>query len=147
MKKPTGKKADAADASEEDPYRQLLVELEQKALASYDKTLITLSGGALAVSIAFLKDVLSAASPVCPRLAALAWGLWCASLTFTLISLYSGALALRRAIEQVDSGQVDAPLGGAFDKLTATLNTLSGAAFVVGTGCFVYFVYLNLSVR
>lgn len=38
-------------------YRQTLINLEQQMQSTYDKAVMTLSGGALGISLAFLKDV------------------------------------------------------------------------------------------
>ncbi|WP_134984071.1 hypothetical protein [Xanthomonas axonopodis] len=47
-----------ANRDEVDPeYRQWLVVAEQKAQEDYDKTVLTLSGGALGISFAFVKDI------------------------------------------------------------------------------------------
>lgn len=43
--------------SEQQPYRDLLQELSVKSQEQYDKTVITLSTGALGLSFAFIKDV------------------------------------------------------------------------------------------
>ena len=48
-------------------YRKDLIALEQRAQEAYDTTLLTLSGGALGVSFAFVKDFLGTQAAVRPR--------------------------------------------------------------------------------
>ena len=53
--------------SELDEYRKSLIEIEQRIGAGYDKTLITLSGGALGLTVTFIKDIVTPASAVNSR--------------------------------------------------------------------------------
>lgn len=43
-------------------YRKWLVEADHKASQAYDKALLTLAGGALGISFAFLKDLVASPS-------------------------------------------------------------------------------------
>lgn len=49
-------------------YRSSLIDTLRFLNESYDKLLITLSGGALGISIAFLKDVVKLENVVCQNL-------------------------------------------------------------------------------
>jgi hypothetical protein len=57
-------------------YRQSLIDTQIKLSESYDKLLITLSGGALALSITFLKDVIGSKEISCPSLLLISWALF-----------------------------------------------------------------------
>lgn len=126
-------------------YRTLLQETEQEMQSSYDKAVMTLSGGGLAVSISFVKDFLGKANPSQPIQSGFqlftAWTCWGVSITAILISLFVSACAMRKAIEQTDNRVLYyEPLGGWQDKVTRLLNPLAGLLFILGVafiGCFV----------
>lgn len=132
--------------SPEQEYRAALQQLEQKAQDAYDHAVLALSGGALGVSLAFLKDIVKPDNAQDTWLAGFAWGAWCVSLACTLWSHYSSTRALRRAVEQFDEGEVKprAPLGGLADQVTTALNFGAGLCFIVGAASFVAFAFRNL---
>ncbi len=114
-------------------YRQMLQTLEQEALNSYDKTVLTLSGGALAVSFAFVDDIVgkSAITKECWLIAS--WIQWGFSVMCVLFSLYAAHLALRKAVRQVDEDTINEETpGGHYDRITAALNALGGLFFLGG---------------
>jgi hypothetical protein len=84
-------------------YRDWLVETEHKASESYDKAVMTLSGGALAISLTFVKNV---AQPVVAlwRLES-AWVALTVSVGSILVSMLTSQIALRHSIHQVDEGK------------------------------------------
>jgi hypothetical protein len=133
--------ADAERAS----YRNVLVELEQKAQGEYDKTVLTLAGGALGVSFAFVKDFLGKDAAKCPTLLVGAWIAWVASLAFILLSHYLSTLALRTAIEQFDSGKLPGErAGGMLDIAVVVFNAAGGLAFLAGSLIMGWFVSKNV---
>ena len=128
-----------------DEYRKTLIELEQKIGGGYDKTLITLSGGALAVTITFIKDIVGLSYIEATGLALTAWVAWAISLTCVLSAFYFGTTAYRYAIEKLDEGNLDPKNpGGCFSTITIYLNAIGGLAFIVGMISFVCFAYKNL---
>lgn len=106
-------------------YRSWLVAAEQKAQEDFDKTVLSLSGGALGVSFVFLKDIIGIANIQSPEWLLGSWLSWGVSSVSILASFYTSNLALRRAIRQVDDGTIrnQAP-GGGVQKITAALNAL-----------------------
>lgn len=126
-------------------YRAWLSKLEVESQRSYDKAILTLSGGALGVTISFLKNVLHTGSPTAMGFLLASWACWGASLASVLYSFYSSNLALRKAIKQMDLGTItEEQPGGAYDVATAMLNAASGIFFLAGTFLFVYFAYANM---
>lgn len=127
-------------------YREKLLELEQQAQQSYDKTIVTLSGGALGLSLVFYEKV-AGATPEGAVFLFLAWGSWALSLLCVLFSFYFSAKALRKAVEQVDRGQIfsDEP-GGASSQATRILNIGSGVFFLLGVLLMIAFAAINLGV-
>lgn len=124
-------------------YRELLQKLEVESQITYDKAVMTLSGGALAISFAFVKDFtpIDGAQDIIILLTA--WTLWGLSLAAVLASHYLSTLALRHAINAMDDGaQEKKP--NQYDAATAMLNAASGAFFILGVICLVTFVCLNM---
>ena len=126
-------------------YRNLLIEAEQKAQEDFDKTVLSLSGGALGISFTFVKDVIGTKSIEQPYFLLASWISWGLSVTFVLVSFYFSQHALRRAINQVDNKEIytQAP-GGLFSRLTSICNALGGILFLLGVILIVIFVGYNL---
>ena len=128
----------------DDEYRRQLIALEQKAQESYDKTLLTLSGGALGVSFAFVTNFVERGSMQASCLLFGAWSCWALSLAMTLTSHLSSQTAIRRAIKDFDSGRPVKRPGGRYDLLTVVLNVGAGVLFVVGVAFVGIFVWRNV---
>lgn len=129
-------------------YRKSLVAAEQKSQEDFDKTVLSLSGGALGISFAFLKDIVGPQAIVQSGFLLAAWFAWAFSTFSVLTSYYLSHLALRRAIGQVDDGTIfkQAP-GGVFARLTAILNATGAILFLVGVCCITVFVVANLPTK
>ena len=126
-------------------YRNLLLDAEKKSQEDFDKTIIALSGGALGISFAFVKDIVGNDPLVNSWLLFVAWISWGFSLAFILLSFYFSQQAFRRAIEQVDSNEIyNQNPGGWQSKVTSALNFLGMLALLFGIGFMVAFVYFNL---
>lgn len=126
-------------------YRQHLVLAEQKAQEDYDKAVISLSGGALAVSFAFLEKVVGSGPAKAPELLFSAWVLWAASITCVMISYLLSRQALRKAITQVDIKAIHIRRpGGLMSLATEALNVASGTIFIIGVIVAAIFVLRNL---
>jgi hypothetical protein len=125
-------------------YRALLIEGERKSQEDYDKTLITLSGGALGVSFAFVKDIVGDNPITCTDLLLWSWIFWGISLFIMLLSFYFGQRAFRKAINQVDQGNEPDIPGGIFSPLTQVANVLGGVFFLVGIVLIAFFANYNL---
>ena len=91
-------------------YRVYLLDSEQKAQEEFDKTVLTLSGGALGISFAFIKDIVGPHPVVNVGYLFVAWILWGLSVTAVLASYFTSHLALRHAIKQVDRGEIPSHL-------------------------------------
>ncbi|MBK8902969.1 MAG: hypothetical protein IPM53_17395 [Anaerolineaceae bacterium] len=126
-------------------YRTFLINADQKAQEDFDKTILTLSGGALGISIAFVKDVIGGNPIEYAWALAWAWISWSVSLTCILTSFYLSQQALRKSIRQVDSGEIyqETP-GGRFSKFTSYANGLGIIFFILGVLLIVLFAYRNL---
>jgi len=81
------------------PHRELWAELrlrEQANQAAYDKAVMTLSGGALAISVAVVKDFFGGQAAAWSCTLLLAWIAWALSLTSILFSFHFSVLAQRK---------------------------------------------------
>lgn len=127
-------------------YRSSLEKLEQQVQSDYGKAVMTLSGGALALSVTFIKDILGT-KPMVEQWTLLgAWICWIASIAAVLGGFFFSQRALRKAIAQVDERTIylHKP-GGVSDLITEVLNCASGFCFIAGLGFHIYFVSKNMS--
>jgi hypothetical protein len=134
-----------ASPAEMSAYRDFLVAADQKASEAYDKTVMTLSGGALGLSVTFLKDIVGQSKRV--SIQRLEWSWMCLSLSLLLIlaSMLFSQWALRRAIKQVDDGALgNVRAGGGFSILTGVLNVISGLSCVAGIVLLAWFSLANI---
>jgi hypothetical protein len=122
-----------------DSYREVLVEAHRRSSEAYDKAVMTLSGGALAISLTFIHDV--APQPKHKGWIAWSWGLLALSLLLILVSFVASQYAIGRQIREVDRLRVlQWNLAG---RMTAGLNFASGLAFIAGVTCMVRFAWFN----
>lgn len=129
-------------------YRKALVDAERKSQEDFDKTVLSLSGGALGISFVFLKDVIGSEPVHSPSFLLGAWVLWALSSLAVLISFYTSHLALRVAIAQVDAGNIHVSRpGGLANRVTAGLNALGAIAFFLGVCSITLFAGENLKTK
>ena len=134
------------DSNDLHEYRQHLVFSEQKSQSDYDKTILTLSGGALAISFSFLKDYVGDGPIYNLCFLFLSWISWASSVTLILVSFYVSRLALNKAIEQVDNGTIlNEKPGGRWSYIIDGLNALGGILFVIGVILMISFTSANLA--
>jgi hypothetical protein len=129
-------------------YRQALINTVEKLNESYDKLIITLSGGALALSLAFLKDVIKDAYIQSPEILLVAWGLFVVSLTSILGSLLFGIAANKKAVLQVDADRIYTQKpGGIFSELTTWLHYAGAFFLIIGLVFIAAFAYVNMEAK
>ena len=122
-------------------YRNMLVEKSYAASQDFDKLTVTLSGGALALSLTFIHDI--APHPRQLWLAGTAWFLLALSLVFIFFSLFMSQKAIRDMIDQLDAGTDPGRLGPAAT-WTVGLNIASAATLVLGLVFLAAFALINL---
>jgi hypothetical protein len=126
-------------------YRESLIVTLKFLNESYDKLLVTLSGGALGISIAFLKDIVKLENVNNPRLLFLAWLAFILSLAAVLGRLMFGIEAYRKAIKQVDGGTIyKEKVGGKHSLITRTLHIGSAVFLLTGLLSLATFAFLNV---
>lgn len=126
-------------------YRKDLQAMEQRSQESFDKTLVSLAGGALGVSFAFVHKFLVAGQARAAGMLLSAWLFWVLSLALVLTSHYISVLAHRKAVAEVDLNILQrGKAGGRWDSVLVWLNPAAGLAFVVGLVFAGLFVLLNI---
>lgn len=143
------RKAQAAPGQQtQDPlkdYRAFLMAAAQKESAAYDKAVMTLSGGALGISITFIHDIAPTPKAGTIWLLGIAWCSLALSIAAILISKLTSQWALRKAIKQVDAGTIGQQRpGAAFSAWTASLNVGAGMAFLLGVIFLASFTVTNV---
>jgi hypothetical protein len=124
-------------------YRQALCSAEQTMQSEFDKAVMTLSGGALGISMSFLKDIVGK-NPKSFSILFSAWSLWGLSITCIFLSFATSSKALRRAIEDTDMRMIYMTLAtNRWATATRILNRLGGAGFVIGLAAFLAFILIN----
>lgn len=131
----------------DDEYRRWLVQAEQKAQDDYDKTVLALSGGALGISFAFVKEIIGEKPIEQSWLLVSAWLAWAASTMVMLASYYFSRKALRKAIEQCDDKSIEdcETPGGIFTLILRQLNVAGALLFFLGVCLMAFFVNGNVN--
>lgn len=125
-------------------YRKELIRLGQQSQESFDKTLLTLSTGAIAVSLAFGGNVLGALPWTASGWLVTAWSLWSLCIAATLASFWTSMRATHCAILDLDGGSPPGTSARRYDWLTKCLGILAPVSFVVGVATFLNFALQNI---
>jgi hypothetical protein len=104
--------------------------------AAYDRHLLALAGGALGLSVTFVKN-LATSPPVSLTTLGWSWSMLVLSLVSTVFSFRAAAFTARRAIDGKDIKKLN--------WFNDALGMLGGVAFVVGLGLMARFAYLNIT--
>jgi len=131
-----------AEESDDQWFRRHLVEATQKSTELFDKAVLTLSGGALSVSIVLL-DRISRVKVELGWCLLLAWSLWVVSLASSLFSHWCSIQALCVAVNELDHQPHKTKLGGWMSPITGFLTLIAGLAFLAGMFAFLFFVQAN----
>ncbi len=118
----------------------------------FDKAILTLAAGALALSLTFIKEIAPTPDGLTITLLAWSWGCFVGSLCCTLLSCHTSVCAYRRFDEilniQQSTPETDAcSLNNHWVTVTLALNLLSLIIFVVGTGLLSYSAYHGLKLK
>ena len=129
--------------------RKLLIELECESARTFDKAMITLSAGALGLSITFIKQV--APMPLAGCLLYVAWGGFILALLSTLSSFLFSQSAMRKQREILDEYQPGKQSlqnhRNLYAVITKYLNWLSIVFFIIGIVYFTWFSIKNLPAK
>ena len=126
-----------------DGYRKYLLDATLQTNRDFDKAVFALSGGALAISIVFLRDI-APRNPEYTWTIVAAWSLFAASLLATFVSIATAENGLRVAIDEYDAGERPRHPGGKWHTWTNRLNRAAAAGFMLGVVFAFVFAYVNL---
>lgn len=114
-------------------HRQHLVLAEQKAQEDYDKSILSLSGGALGISITFVEKI-AGKTPTVLWMLDWAWICWVASVAFVVLSYSTSRWSLRCAIYAEDDpkSKFYRTSRDWLSVFTELFNVLSGSLFISG---------------
>jgi hypothetical protein len=126
--------------------RKILIDAERSTAQQYDKAILTLAAGALALSITFMNQIAPEPKPNSICFLIIAWSLFALSILSTLISFLSSQAACRQSRDILDqriTGKGDSrkPLA---KTLTNILNYFSMGTFILGVIALVIFSSVNL---
>jgi hypothetical protein len=126
--------------------RRDLIQSEGEQTQSYDKSILTLSGGALGLSLTLIKEVVPTFAPCTAWLLYSGWACFVLSLLVTLTSFQLSIVAIRRQREILDAEHSAATTRGQRNTpadFTAFLNWSSLVLFVAGAAALTLFVAIN----
>lgn len=125
--------------------RQLYIDMEREASRLFDQAMITLSTGALALSLTFFHDFHDPAHVIYLHLA---WVMFSISILSTLGSFpvsRHAATAARNNVDRVFAGKGEDKAMAIWNRVTEVLNTVSIATFILGVWLLVRFAVLSTS--
>jgi hypothetical protein len=131
-------------------YRKFLEQCETEATSDFDKTTVTLSGGALGLAMAFLKEV----PPNTPRWAFSVFAGALVALVISvlgvLLSLMASRKSMRYELQCVDGRRVKPDgeeAGGWWRSATETFNWIALVGCILGLGALAFFLVIALRSR
>lgn len=127
-------------------YRAELIAIKNKLHENYDKLVVALSGGALALSITFLKDLVEFDNILFPYLLIISWGFFVASIACVLLEILFGIEAQKRAIKQTDDGSIYiSKPGGWLSGATVLLRYSAAILVLLGLLSISIFSFCNIN--
>jgi hypothetical protein len=127
--------------AEEDRYN-FFRQADYEAHRDFDKAIMSLSAGALGVSIAFIHNI--APDPRLAFFLRIAWVAFAVSLILILISFQTSKRALRHEMTTSAETPGAEGTGGRFGKLTKMANSASATAFGLGVVALTIFALSNV---
>ena len=114
----------------------------------YDTALLTLSSGALFLSIAFINEAVTG-DPIAIELLKLSWGFFVGTIVLVLISFQTSQFAFNQELARVDRDYADNANNvpreeSTAHKTTRCLNVFSGLCFFIGVALTTAFAVINI---
>ena len=143
---------DQEQRKREELYTETRKDLLARQLSNaeqFDKAVLTLSSGALGISLAFIKDIVPIDKAQCVTLLIVSWGFFASAIISTVVSFFASQLAINRQLLYAEEYYLkekkeyqrkrNVPA-----RITDFLNYLSGGLFVVAVILTITFVSSNL---
>jgi len=129
--------------------RSSLIEVEHSSSDQHDKAALTLSAGALGLSVTFLEKIAPHPTPCTSWMVLLAWLCFIGSITSVLASFHFSQVACRKQREILDDlyragGKLNVEPTNSFAVWTEKLNYGSFGLFIVGVLFLTLFAWFNL---
>ncbi|MBB6414242.1 hypothetical protein [Mesorhizobium sangaii] len=126
-------------------HRNRLDEIRVEQSSSFDKSILTLSSGALAFSLVVLKGFHDQNIKVALGFLVVSWTLFVFAILFNVLSYFVSSKAAEVAIERLDTcmrtQNWEVEVSKFWDKVTRKLNSMSGILFAMGAICLLIFAY------
>ena len=122
--------------------RDRLIASHQSASEGFDRALLTLSGGSLALSIAFVKDLAKQPTNIC--LLETSWILMGTALLLTMVSLGLSIFVHQKLINALND---DTPVGNLppwMSWIVYAITAAAGLVFLVGAAFLIAFAMCNV---
>ncbi len=123
--------------------RKHWIEIIQKTSAQYDKTIMILSAGAIAISLTFLNNLVRGSTINIKWAILVSWIAFGCSLIFNLFSYLSSQAGYILNINELDTGE-RSKWATFWNIFTWALNILTLITFIVGVIFLCWFSYYNL---
>lgn len=131
--------------------RAQLIEMETSTAEHNDRAALTLSAGALALSLTFIEKIAPNPLPTTLCMIGASWLCFILSIVAVLFSFQASQIACRRQREIIDkiyeTGRSDIDEANAASRWTEWLNYISFGFFVVGVLLLANFAWINLPHR
>ncbi len=131
-------------------HRKGLIALGNDQIKEFDKAILTLSAGALALSITFVKEIAGGrAAALVLHYIAVGWAFFTAAIILNIISYYLSWKDTTLEVRRIDSCMLEnKPYNYArnhYRTITSALNVIAFICFLCGVGFVGLFSYSNLA--
>ena len=119
-------------------WNEKIYEIRQSADASFNKLIVYLSSGALALTIGFVQEVVNLSTAICKIILIGSWSLF----TISLLVILGSYLTTVKSMDLELDGERDK--SNKLDKKTSFLNYSAIFTLVLGIILFIIFISINL---
>lgn len=131
-------------------YRKVLLDRQQSNSERYDGALLSLSTGALGISLAFIKDIVPLDELSLKWLLILSWVLFASTVVLVLASYVTSQLGISRQLGDAEKYYLESNdrylnRCNPYRWCTEVFNLLAGICFIVALSATIVFVSVNLS--
>ena len=131
-------KKESKDKRSDSDWKNRIYEIRQSADASFNKLIVYLSSGALALTIGFVQEVVDLSTAICKIILIASWSLF----TTSLLVILGSYLTTVKSMDLDLNGERDK--SDQLDKKTSFLNYSAIFTLVFGIILFIIFISINL---
>jgi hypothetical protein len=125
-------------------FREELITIFHKSQDSFEKQLSFVSAGALALSVAFIKDIVQPFKDSAYKgLLGWGWGLLVLTLLLNCISHQSAARNANKTIKEINEGKYDPEKPTKRNRGVVRLNLLTIITMIIGIGLIMSYIIFN----